>query len=734
MAQVSSNTLTYDQIFIKIKDFYTKNLRNEFPTSDDKLKAYQSLLSDIQTNILKPTVKFDPVIKGEPPSAIKMNKFIDGLSSDVLTISKQIDYLSAKVINTFNLFNSEIGAEKKYLERIASKARILQMYSKAPAENIIYVGDSFDNADFVEVESIPIGQNPHIENGVFTLPINNSRAWNARTISIDTLNSNGFMGNDHQAIINPDQNTQQSYTYVYKSNPSISSTSAIADSNILTYFEYEGLNVDLDSNPNVDKSLLSEFEFSYLANKKIVNDKTTGDLVNWSKFDLDKPLKLVVKIESAVESNANTLTIVPYFGSCKLVKVTSVKAIRSNGSITEILSNPIYIGSSFVPTNGQIMNQYFYDKAILRFADIKVVRFEVSFEQDSYEQIDIMHSYWKPIFPLNPSAEDILNPFYGKTRFNPDALSSDTYELIEYDKYIVTPLITTPNQFKNLDRPSKLVNVALKRRPLTQSGYIITVKGYKIDTDDEGNIIQEYPNNKHEMYFKNFDLSNNFIFDYPKSVIFEEQGKVYASAEDAAADVQAIQDVFTADPKQYVGTTFCYVYEVVAEFSTVTVPQRKRFYPVRLGLEYERYQAKRKAIGIRDVSASYDLYTHSSTLVSKVFNFDSQIESLMLDVDATIDNQYLDSIDIQYFVSLNDSRWIKLSPIQSPTSGVAEVLIFNKNISNEYKIAGVGYLNYPEIPSTINSVKVKIEISKSRNVNYTPTIRSFKLIAGIKQV
>lgn len=734
MAQVSSNTLTYDQIFVKIKDFYTKNLRNEFPTSDDKLKAYQSLLSDIQTNILKPTVKFDPVIKGEPPSAIKMNKFVDGLSSDVLTISKQIDYLSAKVINTFNLFNSEIGAEKKYLERIASKARILQMYSKAPAENIIYVGDSFDNADFVEVESIPIGQNPHIENGVFTLPISNSRAWNARTISIDTLNSNGFMGNDHQAIINPDQNTQQSYTYVYKSNPSISSTSAIADSNILTYFEYEGLNVDLDSNPNVDKSLLSEFEFSYLANRKIVNDKTTGDLVNWSKFDLDKPLKLVVKIESAVESNANTLTIVPYFGSCKLVKVTSVKAIRSNGSITEILSDPIYIGSSFVPTNGQIMNQYFYDKAILRFADIKVVRFEVSFEQDSYEQIDVMHAYWKPIFPLNPSAEDILNPFYGKSRFNPDALSSDTYELIEYDKYIITPLVTTPNQFKNLDRPSRLINVALKRRPLTQSGYIITVKGYKIDTDDEGNIIQEYPNNKHEMYFKNFDLSNNFIFDYPKSIIFEEQGKVYASAEDAAADVQAIQDVFTADPKQYVGTTFCYVYEVVAEFSTVTVPQRKRFYPVRLGLEYERYQAKRKAIGIRDISASYDLYTHSSTLVSKVFNFDSQIESLMLDVDATIDNQYLDSIDIQYFVSLNDSRWIKLSPIQSPTSGVAEVLIFNKNISNEYKIAGVGYLNYPEIPSTINSVKVKIEISKSRNVNYTPTIRSFKLIAGIKQV
>lgn len=728
MTQVSSNTLTYDQIFLKVKDFYAKNFNDELVTNEDKIQAYQSLLLDIQNSIAKPTSKYNPIIKGEPPTSSKFNSFIQSLNEDIVLISKQMDYLSAKIINSHNLFSNTIETEKKYLERIASKAKVLQMYSNAPAENLIYIGDVFDNADYVEIGLIPTGQSPHIENGNFSLPIGSVKPWTPRTISLNTIDSNGFMGNDHEVITSVDANNEQIYSFVYKTNPSISSTSAIADDNALTYFEYDGVNVDKLSNPNVDLNLVSENEFCYISNKKINGNIIEGDLVNWSNFDMTKPLKLVTKIEAASEYLANTLTIIPYFGSCQMVKVTAVKAVKNNGEMIDLIDQPIYIGSAFAPINNRIANQYYYDKAILKFSEIRVLRFEVHFEQEDYREIDVMHAYWKPSFPANPSDADIANPFFGMSRFNPDSLSSDVYEKIQYDKYALVPSITLPNQFKNIDRASKIVNVTLKKKPTVRSGYTITIKRFRVDK----------PEIKKDRYFYNWTEEENVQSTAIIEDMFDGIAKLFASESEALIDLQKVKDFYDyyiSNPTEgeYIDGLLLGVEDVVIEYKNITVREREKIYPIKIDLKYETYKAKRKAIGIRDISASYEQYANSATVISKLYYFDSQIESLMLDVDYKMDKNYIDDVNINYFVSLNQSNWIQLSPIQNPTSGVAEVLVFNKNISNDFKIAGIGYLNYPQIPRNINNIRVKIEVSKNRSTNVTPLISSYKLIAGIVQ-
>ena len=741
MAQISANTLTYDQIYLKIREFYSKELQNQFVSNQQRLQEYKKLVTDLYESLGAPMTTFEPFINGEPPVSAKFNKYSQALGQDLAVISKQIDYLNAKIVNAFNLFNQEIDTEKKYFERVASKAKILQMYSQAPAEDITYIGDSFDNEDQVDVAKISLGLNSHIENGALTLPILRTRPWYVKVASIDTVESNGFLGNDHQVFkdINADQS--EVYKYIYINNPGISSITAIPDSNALTYFEYEGLNVDRTSNSDADVNLVSEDEFSYLADKKVLPNKTEGTLVNWSNFNLDNPLKLSMIFQASASTLVNTLTISPYFGSMNLVKVTSIKATLRNGDIQEILAGPLYIGSSFTPLNLQVSELYYYNQAVLRFAEVYAQKFEITFEQDNYNDIEIHHAYWKPNYQVNTGSD---SPFYGLSRFSPGALSRDAYELIEYDRYDLVPPVTTPNQFKNIDKISKTVKVRLKKKQETFEGYVIT-----FDVSTSKFLV------KTKNYFYNYnlftnDVPNDFLWVSTLSDLFTpDQAAVdnygspkYSLTEaELTDDLARVKSYLSANGNQLEGTISPGGPAAIYLFSNVKI-EKVNFrtttqavsYQVPLTLQRELYKAKRKAIGLRDVSFDYQVYSDRSEIVSIPYEFDTPVESLMISAESTVDNLFNNKIQINYYVSVNNSSWIQISPIQLSFSGVSEVLVFNKNIPTNYQIPGVAYLNYPEIATEITSIRVKIELIKDKSINVTPSVYSYKLIAKVKKL
>ena len=89
--------------------------------------------------------------------------------------------------------------------------------------------------------------------------------------------------------------------------------------------------------------------------------------------------------------------------------------------------------------------------------------------------------------------------------------------------------------------------------------------------------------------------------------------------------------------------------------------------------------------------------------------------------------------NINYYISADGSNWMKISPVQLDTQGIAEVIVFNKNIPDSYQIPGVAYLNSPKVPNIVNKIYVKIEMIKNKNTNITPLIYSYELIAKVKK-
>jgi len=811
MAQVSSNLMAYDQIFLKIRDFMILEKTNSFKTNQERMEKYNQLLSEIYENISGPMSKFDPYIKGEPPVSSKLNKFSQDLAKDMNVISKHVDYLVAKTINTFNLFSSEIENEKKYAERIASKAKILQMYTKSPSNDVVYLGDSFDNADQVDFNKVKINSNPHIYNGIFSLPIAKSRSWQPTRISMTT--SNGFMGNNHQVIRADNADGTSAYRYIFESNPTIGSISAVMDSNPLTYFEYEALNVDRNNGP-VNKNGVSDNEFSYLTGSTVDINQGRGTLTNWSAYDITKPLTLTLSMESNTATKANSIDIVPYFGSSNFVKVNEIKLFKEDGTSENILEKSIFIGSSFAPLTVEMAQNYFYNKATIKFSERKILKIEVTFEQTSIQDIDIKHVYWKPDYSEN---EDKDSPFYGLSRFNPDILSREIYEEIQYNRNNIIPLLSKPNEFKSNTKITKSVKVKLKKKAVTYSAYIVTfnVDGEKkyflnwitdLDHPDDGMEwtgepnFEPSPNDADTRPAKYFQSENDASQDYQGVTSFINRlsipisttgtvtsvsgtgpwiatiqgmtdvtdleadalitatngtGKLFGGSPDS---VEVIQ-ILSADSVKYRVTggtaplpgtitniqrtnvlilddlnhTKITITNPNLEHITYTGPSRSWEKLVPISTQTEMYRAKRLAIGIRDINVTYETYADQAEIVSTPYLFDSPVETIMLSADTSIDNTFSNKININYYISADGSNWIKISPVQLDNQGIAEVIAFNKNISESYQLPGVAYLNSPEVPSIVNKIYVKIEIIKNKDTNITPLIYSYELIAKVKK-
>lgn len=808
MAQVSSNLMAYDQIFLKIRDFMILEKTNSFKTNQERIEKYNQLLSEIYEGISGPMTKYDPYIKGEPPISSKINKFSTDLANDMNVISKHVDYLVAKTINTFNLFSSEIENEKRYAERISSKAKILQMYTKSPSNDVVYLGDSFDNADQVDLNKVKINSNPHIYNGSFSLPIAKTRSWTPNRVSITS--SDGFMGNNHQVIRSTNSDGTSLYRYIFESNPTISSVASIMDSNPLTYFEYEALNVDRDNGP-VNKSTVSDNEFSYVTGTQTEVAQGRGSLANWSRYDITKPLMLTVVMESNVSTNANSIEIIPYFGSSNFVKVNQIKVFKEDGTSENILNKTIFIGSSFAPLTIESAQNYFYNKATVKFSERKILKVEVIFEQDSKQDVDIKHVYWKPSYSENEQRD---SPFYGLSRFNPDGLSRDVYEEIEYNKNLIIPALHKPNEFKKNTQISKSVKVKLKKKPVTYNAYIITfdidgVKKYFYNWDtnlnDSNRQIQWTDEPDFESapsavdarsakYFQSESAANE---DYQSVVSFinntetlvsttgtisavtgtgpwtatitgmtdtslfgvgsyivatDGTGKLFGGTPESIKVSQVISPtsikyIVTGGtppvPGTVTGISRTNVIEVGGdnvninnpdvEYITFTGPARNWEKLVPITTETEMYRAKRLAIGIRDINVSYETYADQTEIISTPYLFDAPVETIMLSAETNIDNTFSNKININYYISTDGSNWIKISPVQLDNTGIAEVIAFNKNISESYQIPGVAYLNSPQVPSIVNKIYVKIEINKNKNTNITPLIYSYELIAKVKK-
>lgn len=737
MAQVSSNTLAYQQIYSRLRSFFLKDIQKTFKSNQERLEEYNSILSDLYNNVSLPVTNYDPYVKGEPPRSVKFNKFSQDFSQDIRSAASQTDFLSAKIINAFNMFMSEVENEKKYIERISSKSKILQMYNRSESEDLVYLGDSFDNMDYIDISKIKKGLTPLVKEGALMLPVESVKAWPIKNISI--VSGNGFLGNNHQVIdaVSPDGSMQ--YFYVGLQNQGIANISAISDSNPLTYFEYEALNVD--KSIYEEGSVPSSNEFCYIATAAYDESIRSGSLIDWSSFDLQEPLSMTISLDGSRSEMANSIEIAPYFGSMRLVKVGSVKVYGQDGSYEEVITNPIYIGSSLDPLNIEVSKNYYYNKAQIKFTERLVSKVEITLSQTDAQDIAIMHSFWKPNYAEDTTSD---SPFVGLDRYSPDLLTG--YEEIIVDQRRLLPLVTSPFSIKQSDFDYITSNISLKRSKYTDNFNVISFVNSATSTKYFFSAFGNWPPAQGISPGSVPDtiiFSDEFLYEHP-----EWPTKRYSLEEDADSDISLLTQFMLDNAEEYVGgvykilesllfgndsTEYAFINasSIVVESKSYEVDPQPQRYSVPLSKETEILSAKRLSIGIRDINISYEKYSSDVEVISKPFNFDSPVETLMLNVDYSLDKDSLRDVNINYYVSADGLSWMQMSPIQLDFSGVPEVLCFNQNVSDSNKLPGVSYFNYPQVPVSVNSLVFKMTVTKSRNKNITPLFYSYQLIAKV---
>lgn len=308
MAQLSTNTVFYDQLVKRIQSFLKNYSDNNVSSYEDIAKEINILITEINKYSSDPISKYQQVTKGEPPSSKRFNIFISDIADDLNIAAKQLDYQSAQLVSMYNLFNSEIQKENQFTNRIKSKVRLLQAYSEAPSEDLYYFSDSFENMDFIDLIKTPSSLMALVKNGNASLSVSSYNNWNVKSVSIDENVSNGFIGNNHTVYAK--DNIDSNYRYMFQDNNSVGLLQNVTDTNPLTYFEYEGICVNpIDKNQNGAK----DFEFTYEQISSLDGKKTTN-YKNWSEKKLDTPLVLSLKLKANSSKKTNSISIIPYFG------------------------------------------------------------------------------------------------------------------------------------------------------------------------------------------------------------------------------------------------------------------------------------------------------------------------------------------------------------------------------------------------------------------------------------
>lgn len=481
MAQLSTDSLVYAQIIAMVNTFVTDYalLKNVSPEKFDE--SYQKLLAEIQSKIGGTTFDITLLQKGDIPSSEVFNKIISRLTTDLNIVTNQLDSMSANYVNTFNIFSNQIEAEKKSISRIRSKINILEMYSQSPFVDTSYIGDSFADLSKLDSSKVEIGLIPDVSDGYMCLPKTSFKRINSsvRVINENYNNSiksqvsfadtsNGLKGNHF--LFNKDL---EDSPFIYeKSSASLrSNESAINDDSPITFFEYEALSIDPAAKG--DKPL---YEFQYF------NGNT---LIDWSDFDVSNPLKLTLEFSILNDSGdyMNYLSITPFFGDdssgnsglSSNIFVSSIKLYNkdTNQTLEVIKGNPVCIGSDISQKNIDNYTNFYADRAVFKFDQVKVHKIYVTFQQPLFKDVVIKHAYWTP-YELGKNTR-----WNNQWRFDPESIVDTINKNPSWDKKLLVPNISRPTEFKTGTPRSKQISVSYNEEISSQAKWQLRLQAPK---------------------------------------------------------------------------------------------------------------------------------------------------------------------------------------------------------------------------------------------------------------
>ena len=622
----------------------------------------------------------------------------------------------------------------------------MQIYSSSPANDLFYVGSSFDSSDYVDYSRIENQEYlPLIKNGAATLSVTSSQTWPVDRVYVDESSSNGFYGNNHSVYL--DEKGQ--YVYYFTLSPTSRSSTNAADGNPLTFFEYEQVNL-IGSRPTASKS----FEFKYIDDTPNTKNE---NYIDWSSFNTNK-LKLTMVLENDTAEPANYVLINPYFGDngyiSKDIIVSKIEVTDDKKNVENILQSPIYISSSFIPSSLDVSKNFYYREANIKFLQRNVKSIKIYFEQENATTTKIKNVYFRP----DPALVKSDSPYYNQIRFDPNSPSIPTGEIypevawsnVTFKDSDLIPSLSRPNAYKSEVFNTITPQIVLKRDVPAKKGWGIKVvkkdgKAFYLTNHFIGSFSQS--ENRLDGY-TGITAANLTEYITESKSLSQSLYTIWISPDDATNIRTSILTWFNTTTQNGINNANVtsqqkYTAFDISSISIVSIESdnketKQKQYSVPLSREFEVLEAERKSISIRDITLGVESYSNRGQIISRPFSFISNIEFLTISAESSLSGIVPSgSVDdyIQYYISLdNGKQWIQISSIESPSAQVGEVISLNQNVDQKFKIPGVEYYNAPAIPQDPKEVLVKIDFKKPDSTNITPILYSYKLGVKVKQI
>ena len=114
-------------------------------------------------------------------------------------------------------------------------------------------------------------------------------------------------------------------------------------------------------------------------------------------------------------------------------------------------------------------------------------------------------------------------------------------------------------------------------------------------------------------------------------------------------------------------------------------------------------------------------------MVSKRFDIPGIVDRVAIEADIQIPDNYDLSIPwVRFYISPDDgATWHEVSRIQDDFLNIPEIVAYNDPTPKDLRDPAVGYY---DVKGTVNSLRVKIEITRPDTDQYsTPVVKSYKL-------
>lgn len=425
------------QIVSKLVQFRADYVAKKFATIDEVIDEFQNIIQDLSTGAHRSLTKYEPVVQGEPPSSIKMNRFWRGIQHDMNNIDDQLMALRANALFLHNFYATEIEKARNLNAQASNKLKTLQLYASAHDPDVVTFGDYFRNQDFIDTSLVATSALVSLDvPGQISLnrsgEINNLTKESKVTI---LPTSNGFLGNN-QEIEDPPQTLPQTgdgssqsanqnasstgvpYEPLYKPNSPLSplpdvvfvaqtdrhaKLESITDQDPTTWIEYESNFVS-----KTDKESADNLNFVYKKEATEGNPlSTTNDpnatYVDWANGPPGGVLKLDLEFDLEAVKTINRISFTPFGLKGDINYPIKIAQIQVSETGTDwIVLNPqnVYLG-----TDVNLRTANTAPNVSIGVADWLFVQQNVQFIRISVEQAQPVDSNVGHLFFLKRSSD-----------------------------------------------------------------------------------------------------------------------------------------------------------------------------------------------------------------------------------------------------------------------------------------------------------------------------------------